>query len=85
MPKLAVLIVAAGRGERAGGSLPKQYRALAGRAVLRRSVEAFAGALIQVVIGADQMRDYELAMQGFDALAPVGGGATRARKSSGIS
>ena len=37
------LIVAAGRGERAGGGLPKQYRPLGGVSVLRRSVAAFAG------------------------------------------
>jgi 2-C-methyl-D-erythritol 4-phosphate cytidylyltransferase/2-C-methyl-D-erythritol 2,4-cyclodiphosphate synthase len=78
MPRIAALIVAAGRGERASGALPKQYRALAGRPLLRRSVEAFAGAdLIQVVIGADQARDYDTAMAGLDCLPPVGGGATR--------
>jgi 2-C-methyl-D-erythritol 4-phosphate cytidylyltransferase/2-C-methyl-D-erythritol 2,4-cyclodiphosphate synthase len=77
MAKIAALIVAAGRGERAGG--PKQYRALAGRAVLRRSAEAFAAraSLVQVVIGADQAGDYNTAMAGFDALLPVGGGETR--------
>ncbi|HXM00874.1 MAG TPA: bifunctional 2-C-methyl-D-erythritol 4-phosphate cytidylyltransferase/2-C-methyl-D-erythritol 2,4-cyclodiphosphate synthase [Rhizomicrobium sp.] len=77
MAKIAALIVAAGRGERAGG--PKQYRALAGQAVLRRSAEAFAArtSLIQVVIGADQAGDYKTAMAGFDALPPVGGGETR--------
>ncbi|MFP4518312.1 MAG: bifunctional 2-C-methyl-D-erythritol 4-phosphate cytidylyltransferase/2-C-methyl-D-erythritol 2,4-cyclodiphosphate synthase [Oceanicaulis sp.] len=35
-------IVAAGRGERAGGGVPKQLRPLAGRAVLAWSVERFA-------------------------------------------
>lgn len=35
-------IVAAGRGERAGGGLPKQYRRLAGQPVLAWSVAAFA-------------------------------------------
>src|SRR6202789_118167 len=77
MAKIAAVIVAAGRGERAGG--PKQYRALAGQAVLRRSAEAFAArtSLIQVVIGADQAGDYKTAMAGFDALPPVGGGETR--------
>jgi 2-C-methyl-D-erythritol 4-phosphate cytidylyltransferase/2-C-methyl-D-erythritol 2,4-cyclodiphosphate synthase len=76
---IAALIVAAGRGERAGGTVAKQYRRLAGRPMVRRSVEAFAkrADLIQVVIGADQARDYGAAMQGFDCLPPVGGGATR--------
>ena len=79
MLKIAALIVAAGRGERAGGAPPKQYRVLAGRPMLRRSVEAFAkqAALLQVVIGADQSREYGSAMQGLDCLPPVGGGATR--------
>ena len=36
------LIVAAGRGERFGGTLPKQYAGLDGIPVLRRSILAFA-------------------------------------------
>ncbi len=36
--KIAAVIVAAGRGERAGGGVPKQYRDLAGKSVLARSV-----------------------------------------------
>jgi 2-C-methyl-D-erythritol 4-phosphate cytidylyltransferase/2-C-methyl-D-erythritol 2,4-cyclodiphosphate synthase len=41
---VAVVIVAAGRGERAGQSSegPKQYRKIGGRAVLYRTIEAFA-------------------------------------------
>jgi 2-C-methyl-D-erythritol 4-phosphate cytidylyltransferase/2-C-methyl-D-erythritol 2,4-cyclodiphosphate synthase len=41
MPRIAVLIVAAGRGERAGGAIPKQYRPLCGVPMLRRSADAF--------------------------------------------
>ncbi|MEM8957657.1 MAG: 2-C-methyl-D-erythritol 4-phosphate cytidylyltransferase [Pseudomonadota bacterium] len=37
-----VLIVAAGRGARAGGELPKQYQMLDGRCVLQATLEAFA-------------------------------------------
>jgi 2-C-methyl-D-erythritol 4-phosphate cytidylyltransferase/2-C-methyl-D-erythritol 2,4-cyclodiphosphate synthase len=42
--KVAVVIVAAGRGERAGQSAdgPKQYRPISGRAVIARTLEAFA-------------------------------------------
>jgi 2-C-methyl-D-erythritol 4-phosphate cytidylyltransferase/2-C-methyl-D-erythritol 2,4-cyclodiphosphate synthase len=40
MPVVA-LIVAAGRGSRAGGGVPKQYRLLAGRPVLARTLESF--------------------------------------------
>ena len=38
----AAIVTAAGRGARAGGE-PKQWRDLAGRSVLARSLEAFAG------------------------------------------
>ena len=38
--KTAAIIVAAGRGERAGGGLPKQLRSLGGRPVLQWSVDA---------------------------------------------
>ena len=41
MPVVAI-IVAAGRGARAGGGLPKQYRGLGGRTVLARTIQAFA-------------------------------------------
>lgn len=37
-----VLIVAAGRGTRAGGDIPKQYQSLAGMPVLQATLEAFA-------------------------------------------
>ena len=53
----AVLIVAAGSGQRLGGELPKQYLPLAGRSVLRRSIDAFPAHAridaIRVVISAD--------------------------------
>jgi 2-C-methyl-D-erythritol 4-phosphate cytidylyltransferase/2-C-methyl-D-erythritol 2,4-cyclodiphosphate synthase len=39
---VAALIVAAGRGTRAGPGAPKQYRLLAGQPVLRRTLDAFA-------------------------------------------
>ncbi|MCK4713455.1 MAG: bifunctional 2-C-methyl-D-erythritol 4-phosphate cytidylyltransferase/2-C-methyl-D-erythritol 2,4-cyclodiphosphate synthase [Marinosulfonomonas sp.] len=40
--KTAAIIVAAGRGIRAGGEIPKQFQPLAGRAVLLRTIDAFA-------------------------------------------
>ncbi len=43
---IAVIVVAAGRGERAStgqDDSPKQYRMLAGKPVLSRSIEAFLG------------------------------------------
>ena len=54
MSRIAVLIVAAGKGERAGTELPKQYERLGGGAMLRRTVEAFGNYPVQVVIGAGQ-------------------------------
>lgn len=38
---VAVILVAAGRGSRAGGGLPKQYRAIGGRALLAHTLDAF--------------------------------------------
>ena len=49
--RIAVLIVAAGKGVRAGTELPKQFEPLAGKPMLRRTVEAFCGYPVQVVIG----------------------------------
>ena len=77
MPRIAVLIVAAGKGERAGTELPKQYERLAGKPMLRRTVEAFAGYPVQVVIGAGQQERAATALAGLDVPAPVTGGATR--------
>ena len=50
--RLAAILVAAGRGVRAGGDRPKQFRALAGQSVLSRAVAAFAGRddIAQIVI-----------------------------------
>ncbi|MCP1167825.1 2-C-methyl-D-erythritol 4-phosphate cytidylyltransferase, partial [Limimaricola sp. ASW11-118] len=42
-PEVATVIVAAGRGLRAGGGIAKQWRDLGGRTVLARSIAAFAG------------------------------------------
>ena len=77
MPRIAVLIVAAGKGERAGTELPKQYERLAGKPMLRRTVEAFTGYPVQVVIGAGQHELAAAALAGLDIPAPVTGGATR--------
>jgi len=79
--KIAVLVVAAGRGSRAGGGLPKQYRSLAGKMVLTRTVEAVAsacpGALVQAVIHPDDKAHYDSASENMSLLAPVFGGESR--------
>ena len=75
------LIVAAGRGTRFGGSLPKQYLPLGGRTVLRHAVNAFAAhpriAGVQVVIREEDRDIFDLAAAGSPALPPVPGGAER--------
>ncbi|MGI3167605.1 IspD/TarI family cytidylyltransferase [Pseudooceanicola sp. C21-150M6] len=43
-PKFASILVAAGRGLRAGGGLPKQWREVAGRRVADWTIAAFDGA-----------------------------------------
>jgi 2-C-methyl-D-erythritol 4-phosphate cytidylyltransferase / 2-C-methyl-D-erythritol 2,4-cyclodiphosphate synthase len=48
------LIVAAGRGSRAGGAIPKQFAMLGGTSVLARAVDAFAAMPVYVVIGEGQ-------------------------------
>jgi 2-C-methyl-D-erythritol 2,4-cyclodiphosphate synthase/2-C-methyl-D-erythritol 4-phosphate cytidylyltransferase len=80
MSRLAILIVAAGKGVRAGGAIPKQYAPLLGRAILRRTLDAFAAytdSLVQVVIGPGQNDLFSQATQGISVLPPVPGGATR--------
>jgi 2-C-methyl-D-erythritol 4-phosphate cytidylyltransferase/2-C-methyl-D-erythritol 2,4-cyclodiphosphate synthase len=77
MPRFAVLIVAAGKGERTGLSLPKQYEKLAGTPMLRRTVEAFAGHAVRVVIGPGQQDMAAEALKGLALPPPVIGGATR--------
>lgn len=77
----AVLIVAAGRGHRFGGTLPKQYAPLGGQAVLRHTVKAVLAHpdvdLVRCVIHGDDRALYDAALDGVDVLDPVLGGAER--------
>jgi 2-C-methyl-D-erythritol 4-phosphate cytidylyltransferase/2-C-methyl-D-erythritol 2,4-cyclodiphosphate synthase len=79
MPGTAVVIVAAGRGERAGAGQPKQYVPLLGRPILRWTIETFLGTvdLLQVVIGLDDHKAYEDATRGLKLLPTLAGGPTR--------
>ena len=81
MARCVVLVLAGGVGARIGGDLPKQYLTLAGKPVLRHTVEAFLGHpgidSIQVVIGADDGELYADVVAGLRLPAPVRGGATR--------
>ncbi|MBS0385306.1 MAG: bifunctional 2-C-methyl-D-erythritol 4-phosphate cytidylyltransferase/2-C-methyl-D-erythritol 2,4-cyclodiphosphate synthase [Proteobacteria bacterium] len=75
---LAALIVAAGGGTRAGGSTPKQYRLLAGKPVLRWSVEALRQAGVERIAAAIGARQTEIARQAAgEGVAFVEGGPTR--------
>jgi len=75
----AAIIVAAGRGARAGADIPKQYRLLLGRPVLAWSVAAFAEAGVETIVvvhppgAAEQAR---AALGDHNAIL-VEGGATR--------
>ncbi|WP_439814479.1 bifunctional 2-C-methyl-D-erythritol 4-phosphate cytidylyltransferase/2-C-methyl-D-erythritol 2,4-cyclodiphosphate synthase [Zavarzinia sp. CC-PAN008] len=80
---VAVLIVAAGRGERAGGDVPKQYQVAGGRTILAHTLRCFASlGPVCVVIDPAHRTLYdaataEAAAHGLDLLPPVAGGATR--------
>lgn len=75
------LVVAAGRGERFGGAIPKQYADLAGQPLLRHSLTALsrhpAIGGVCAVINPDDEALYEAAGAGLDLLPPVAGGASR--------
>src|SRR4051794_31624614 len=81
MARVAAVVVAGGRGERAGAEIPKQYRMIAGMPVLRHALAIFAAhsdiALVQpVVISTDDPRYSDIAA-GLALLPPAAGGATR--------
>lgn len=73
----AAIIVAAGRGLRAGGERPKQWQPLAGRTVLAHAVAAFAHlGRVVVVLHPDDMAEGAACLGGTVTL--VAGGDTRA-------
>jgi 2-C-methyl-D-erythritol 4-phosphate cytidylyltransferase/2-C-methyl-D-erythritol 2,4-cyclodiphosphate synthase len=75
------VVVAAGRGSRFGGALPKQYLPLGGINVLHHAVAAFAThpriAGVQVVIRDEDRGIFADSMAGLAVLPPVAGGAER--------
>jgi 2-C-methyl-D-erythritol 4-phosphate cytidylyltransferase/2-C-methyl-D-erythritol 2,4-cyclodiphosphate synthase len=78
---VAALIVAAGRGVRSGGGLPKQYRMVGGQPVVRLSISRFLGhpaiGSVQAVIHPDDRGLFDEATHGLALPAPASGGATR--------
>lgn len=75
------IIVAAGKGSRAGGDIPKQYRQIAGKAMLRHSYDRFAAHAdidaIYVVIAAGQNEMAAQALMGVANPKIIIGGETR--------
>jgi len=81
MAEVAVVVVAAGRGSRVGGGLPKQFRPIGGRPMIRQSLMMFldhpsVGAVQPVIRPAD-VDLFQSSTAGLEVLAPVFGGATR--------
>lgn len=80
LPSFAAIVVAAGKGLRLGGDVPKQFRVWRGKPLIRHSVEALrlAGAdPLILVIGPDAHKDAEAALAGMTGLGFVTGGASR--------
>jgi 2-C-methyl-D-erythritol 4-phosphate cytidylyltransferase/2-C-methyl-D-erythritol 2,4-cyclodiphosphate synthase len=78
---VTALIVAAGKGERLGGDIPKQYQVIAGKPVLRWAVEAMSVHpsidQVRVVVGAGQAALAEASLAGMRVGHFVEGGAER--------
>lgn len=78
---VTALIVAAGSGERLGGDVPKQYRPIGGKPVLRHAIERLAAHprldQVRVVIAARDEGRFRDATTGLAAGSPIVGGATR--------
>lgn len=81
MARTAAVIVAAGRGIRAGGDVPKQYRKIGGIPVVWQTLSAFCGhpdvAVVQPVIHPADAEVFRDSARGLEVLAPADGGATR--------
>ncbi len=79
--RVAVVVVAAGRGSRVGGPLPKQFRLLHGEPLVRTTLRVLARhpqiSAIQPVIHPDDDALFREAVGDLTLLTPVSGGATR--------
>ncbi len=81
MSDTVALLVAAGRGRRMSGDIPKQYLDLCGRPVLRHTLEAFCRhpdvGGVRVVIHRDDEADFLATADGLNVGTPIIGGETR--------
>jgi 2-C-methyl-D-erythritol 4-phosphate cytidylyltransferase len=79
--KAALLLLAAGEGERFGGALPKPLVPVDGRPMLRRSLAPFLEVKVisEIVVAAPPrcLRDVQTLLQDVAAVRVVSGGATR--------
>ncbi|WP_315730992.1 MULTISPECIES: bifunctional 2-C-methyl-D-erythritol 4-phosphate cytidylyltransferase/2-C-methyl-D-erythritol 2,4-cyclodiphosphate synthase [unclassified Bradyrhizobium] len=79
--RTAAILVAAGRGLRAGSGGPKQYRSIGGRTVIHRALAAFSEHpevdIVQPVVNPDDIDVFNAAVSGLRHAAPANGGATR--------
>ena len=80
LPPFAAVIVAAGKGLRAGGAVPKQFADWRGKPLVRHSAETFArlGARpIVVAVPADALVQAQQVLSGIDSVQIVSGGPSR--------
>ena len=81
MASTQALVLAAGRGTRFGGTLPKQYLPLGGATVLRHAIAAFAAHPridgVLVAIRPEDRALYDAAVAALDLPPPVAGGTER--------
>ena len=81
MGKIVALVLAGGRGSRAGEGMPKQYREIRGVSLLRRSLIAFCEHpdidLVRAVIHPEDQHLYDVVARDLPLEPPVFGGDTR--------
>jgi 2-C-methyl-D-erythritol 4-phosphate cytidylyltransferase / 2-C-methyl-D-erythritol 2,4-cyclodiphosphate synthase len=79
--RAAAILVAAGRGLRAGAGGPKQYRSIGGQPVIYRAMEPFSNhpqvSHVQPVLHHDDVAMFSVAVAGLRHEGPAEGGATR--------
>jgi len=79
--RTAAILVAAGRGLRAGAGGPKQYREIGGQTVIFRAMQAFCRHpdvfAVQPVVNPDDAAVFNEAVAGLRHQPPTNGGATR--------
>ena len=79
--RTAAILVAAGRGLRAGTGGPKQYRSIGGQTVIFRSMQPFCThpqiSVVQPVLHPDDAATFNAACAGLRHQPPANGGATR--------